>query len=47
MKTVTPLLKVDTLKLVYSAYFHSIMSYGIIFWGNSTAKRVFTIKKDH
>jgi hypothetical protein len=26
----------ETLKLVYFAYFHSIMSYGIIFWGNST-----------
>jgi hypothetical protein len=36
MRTVTPLLKVDTLKLVYFAYFHSIMSCGVIFWGNST-----------
>jgi hypothetical protein len=25
----------DTLKSVYFAYFHSIMKYGIIFWGNS------------
>jgi hypothetical protein len=45
MRTVTPQLKVDTLKLVYFAYFHSIMSYGIIFRGNSTdSKRVFIIQ---
>jgi hypothetical protein len=23
------------LKIIYSSYFHSVMSYGIIFWGNS------------
>jgi hypothetical protein len=43
--TVTPVLKTDTLKLVYFAYFHSIMSYGVIFWENSTnSKRVFNIQ---
>jgi hypothetical protein len=31
MKTVTSFMKTETLKLVYFAYFHSIMSYGIIF----------------
>jgi hypothetical protein len=25
----------ELLKMVYFSYFHSIMSYGIIFWGNS------------
>jgi hypothetical protein len=46
MRTVTPLLKVDTLKLVYFAYFHSVMSYGVIFWGNSAdRKREFIIQK--
>jgi hypothetical protein len=46
MRTVTPLLKVDTLKLVFFAYFHSTISYGVIFWGNSTdSKRVFIIQK--
>jgi hypothetical protein len=29
-------MKTETLKLVYFAYFHSIMSYGIIFWVNLT-----------
>ena len=28
-------LNIDTLKMIYFAYFHSIMSYGLIFWGNS------------
>jgi hypothetical protein len=46
MRTVTSLVKTETLKLVYFAYFHSIMSYGIIFWGNSTdSKKVFYIQK--
>jgi hypothetical protein len=46
MRTVTPLLKVDTLKLVCFACFHSVMSYGVICWGNSTdSKRVFIIQK--
>jgi len=25
----------DTLRIIYFSYFHSILSYGIIFWGNS------------
>jgi hypothetical protein len=39
-------MKTETLKLVYFACFHSTMSYGIIFWGNSTdSKKVFYIQK--
>jgi hypothetical protein len=34
--TVTPLMKIDTLKLVYFVYFHSIISHGVIMWRNST-----------
>jgi hypothetical protein len=30
-----PLTSHETLKMVYS-YFHSIMTYGLIFWGNSS-----------
>jgi hypothetical protein len=36
----------DTLKSIYFAYFHSIMKYGIIFWGNSpNSKMMFTLHK--
>jgi hypothetical protein len=28
-------LSIDTLKIIYCAFFHSIMSYGLIFWGNT------------
>ena len=31
-----PLKPLDTLKLVFYSYFHSIMNYGIIFRGNSS-----------
>jgi hypothetical protein len=30
MRTVVPLMTTDTLKLVYFAYFHSVLSYGLI-----------------
>jgi hypothetical protein len=31
-----------TLKMIYHASFHSLMSYGIVFWGNSSeAKKIF------
>jgi hypothetical protein len=46
MRTVTPFMKIDTLKLVYFAYFYSIRSYGVFLWGNSTdSKIVFNIQK--
>jgi hypothetical protein len=35
MKVVKPFLSQDSLKMVYYSYFHSIMTYGLIFWGNS------------
>jgi hypothetical protein len=42
MMNIISLMKTETLKLVYFAYFHPIMSYGIIFWGNSThSKKIF------
>jgi len=35
MRIVQPLLSLDSLKLIYYSYFHSILTYGIIFWGNT------------
>ena len=36
----------ETLRMVYFAYIYSIMSYGIIFWGNQPySDKIFKIKK--
>jgi hypothetical protein len=36
----------DVSKLIYYGSFHSIMSYGVIFWGDSTVeKTLFTTQK--
>jgi hypothetical protein len=35
-----PLLSLDALKMVYFSTFHSIISYGIIFWGVSTYSEI-------
>ena len=36
----------DILRMVYFSYFHSIISYGIIFWGNSySSNNIFKIQK--
>jgi hypothetical protein len=48
MRTGTSLMKTETLKLVYLAYFHSIMLYAIIVEGNSADnKSVLHPKKNH
>jgi hypothetical protein len=42
VRAMCPFSSVNTLKMIYFAYFHSIINYGIIFWGNSTeTKKVF------
>lgn len=35
IRSTKPLLTLKALKMVYYSYFHSVMSYGIIFWGTS------------
>ena len=46
MTALMPLATTHTLILVYFAYFHTIMSFGVLFWGKSTDfKRTFAFKK--
>jgi hypothetical protein len=34
IRVITPLMTEDTLRMIYHAYVHSIITYGIIFWRN-------------
>jgi hypothetical protein len=46
IRTLVFLRSPEILRMVYFSYFHSIMSYGIIFWGNSHSSiNVFKIQK--
>jgi hypothetical protein len=46
IRSVKCILSLETLKMVYYLYVHSILKYGIIFWSNSSHSiRVFRIQK--
>ena len=46
MRSVKPYVSQQMLKIIYYSYFHSIMSYGIIFWGHLVGGiRVFRLQK--
>ena len=46
IRTVKPYVSHQTLKAIYYAYFHAIMSYGVIFWGQSPdSLKVFLLQK--
>jgi hypothetical protein len=34
IRTIKPVLSQESLKMIYYSYFHSVMTYGLIFWGN-------------
>ena len=39
-------MSVSSLKVIYHAFFHSVLSYGIIFWGNTLySSKIFRIQK--
>jgi len=40
IRKIKPHLSISTLKIIYHSLFHSIMSYGIMFWGNSSYSSV-------
>ena len=46
LRILNPILSVSNLKMIYFSYIHSIITYGIIFWGNSTgSNEVFKLQK--
>jgi hypothetical protein len=46
IRNVKQIVSMETLKSVYYSYFHSVMTYGIMFCGNSSdADRVFKLQK--
>jgi len=46
IRSMQKIVNINTLKTIYFAYFHSIMSFGIIFWGNSTdSNNIFLLQK--
>jgi hypothetical protein len=46
VRTFKPFMCQENLKSIYYSYFHSLMTYGIIFWGNSTHSiHVFWLQK--
>jgi hypothetical protein len=46
LRSVKPYMSQEILKMVYYAYFHSAISYGIIFWGNSAdSTKIFKMQK--
>ena len=46
IRTIKSFMSTDTLIMVYKAYFHSLMSYGLIFWGNSSFRtKIFCLQK--
>ena len=46
MRAIKPFLSQDSMRMVYYSYFHSIMTYGLIFWGNSHhSSTIFRLQK--
>jgi len=46
IRSIKPFMSMDILRMIYFFYVHAVMSYGIIFWGNSHhSNSIFKIKK--
>ena len=46
IREIKPFMSLDAFRMIYFSYVHSVMSYGIIFWGNSHySNSIFKIKK--
>ena len=47
IRSIKHFMSVEAMRFIYFSYFHSIVSYGIIFWGNSVhSKYIFNIQKE-
>lgn len=47
IRSMQEIVNINTLQTIYFAYFHSVMSFGIIFWGNSTdSNSIFLLQKE-
>jgi len=46
MGTVKPYISINTLKIIYYSYFHSIMTHGLLLWGHSSDSiKIFRLQK--
>lgn len=46
VRVIKPYMSQESLRVIYFPYFHSIMSYDIIFWGNSSiSNNIFRLQK--
>ena len=46
LRCIRPYMSLEALKCVYHSYFHSLLSYGLIFWGNSSfSSHIFRLQK--
>ena len=44
--SVKPFMSIEAMRLIYFSCLHSVLSYGIIFWGNSIrSKYIFKVQK--
>jgi len=46
MQSLKPSVSPNTLKMIYYSYFHSVMTYGLLFWGHSSDSiKIFRLHK--
>jgi hypothetical protein len=46
MRSVKPYVTINMLKMIYYSFFHSVMTYGLLFWGNSLDSiKIFRLQK--
>jgi hypothetical protein len=46
IRSIKPFMSLEAMRLIYFYHFHSVLSYGIIFWGNSVhSKYIYRIQK--